>query len=228
MTDNNWGSQSTQPPAKTTKKNVTKPHNFIEALKELGGGVKDQAKAATAGTLGQAVDQMTGKQNQDQQPAGQSPNNAFPQPKMPFNFSEYLKSRENTIRRQERQMAQQQRSAEKLVFHRKEENAKKEIELIKAEIKKLILETGEMSAELQQAEQSVMTTTVEPGTYHLNFFDRIRRLIKLARKRVSESRNWLELFNSRKKTKSYYWGQVKKSGTKFMLSHERYMATQAG
>lgn len=225
MSDNNWSPSSIQPPTKSSKKSSIKHRNFIEALKDLGGGVKDQAKAATTGMLNQAVDQMTGSLDQS---SPQSPADRFPQPQMPFNFSEYLKSRENQIRQQERQMAQQQRGAEKLVYHRKEEEAKQQVELIKAEIKKLIVETGEMSVELQQAEQTVMTTTTEPGTYHLNFFDRIRRLIALARKRISESRNWLELFNSRKQQKSYYWGQVKKSGTKYMLSHERYMATQAG
>jgi hypothetical protein len=227
MVDTQWGQSPLQPPAKSAKKGSTKPHNFIEALKDLGGGVKDQGKAATAGILSQAVDQMTGKADQ-YSPQTQGSADQFPQPQMPFNFAEYLKSRENLVRQQERQLAEQQRSGEKLVFHRKEEEAKQQVELIKTEIKKLIVETGQMSVELQQAEQTVMTTTVEPGTYHLNFFDRIRRLIALARKRISESRNWLELFNSRQQQRSYYWGQVQKSGTKFMLSHERYMATQAG
>jgi len=215
----NWN-QNLLPSNKSNKKATTpKPYNFIEAFKDLGSGVKDQAKAATAGTLSDAVSQLTGVggRQPDQMPQTQ-----------PFNFSEYLQSRENQIRQQERNLSYQQRTVETLIFHQKEETAKKEIELIKAEIKKLVVETGDMATELVEAEKAVMTTTVASGKYHRNFFERIRNLIKIARKRISDSKNWLQLFNSRTQSKSYYWGQVRKSGTKFMLSHERYMATQAG
>ncbi|OGD62592.1 hypothetical protein A2160_06175 [Candidatus Beckwithbacteria bacterium RBG_13_42_9] len=205
-------------PAKKTP--VVKPHNLIEAIKETGGTVKAQTKAATLGTIGSAVNQLTSIDNRQTE--------QMSQPQMPFNFSEYLQSRENQIRQQERNLAYQQRSTETLIFHQKEEAAKKEIEIIKAEIKKLVLETGDMTTELAEAEKSVMTTTVAAGVYHKNFFDRIRHLIALARKQICESKNWLQMFNSRSNNRNFYWGQVKKSGTKYMLSHERYMATQAG
>lgn len=149
-------------------------------------------------------------------------------PNQPFNFAEFLQQREQKIRQQERNLADQQRQSEKVLFHRKEEEARKEVEAIKEEIKKIIKTMGGVSAELIAAEQTVLSTTVEAGTYHLNFFQRVRRLLALARKRLSESQHWLELFNSRQKHRSFYWGQVKKSGTKYMLSQERYMATQAG
>lgn len=201
-----------------------KQQNFIEALKDFSGEVKDQTKAVTAGVMDQAVNQITGV-SVDQRTASSG---KTPQQEPPFNFADYLRSREQQIRQQERTLAEQQRGVEKTIFYRKEEETKKEIEIIKVEIKKLVLETGKMSTELQEAEKTVMETTVAVGTYHLNFFDRIKNLIKLARKRISESKNWLELFNSRNQHKTFYWAQVRKSGTRFMLSQERYMATQAG
>ena len=207
------------------KKAVVKPpQNLLEVAKDFGSDFKNQARAATLGTLNTATGQITGT-IYDRQP---SQTDRLAQPQAPFNFAEYLRSREMQIRQQERMMGQQQRSAETMIFHRKEEEAKKEVEIVKAEIKKLVIETGKVSTELREAEKTVMTTTTEAGTYHLNFFERIRNLISLARKNISESKTWLQMFNGRNKNKSFYWAQVKKSGTKFMLSNERTVATQTG
>lgn len=188
--------------------------NFIEAL-------KDQAKTATFGVGSQAIDQIAGR-------APQTPQQEAPQ--QPFNFAEYLQLRERKIRQQERLFAQRQQTTEILVYHRKEEAAQKEVELIKQEIKTLAVQTGKLSSELGEAEKAVSgrTPDIKTGTYYISFFERIRNLIKLAKKRITESRTWLQIFNSRAKAKCSYWGQFKKSGTKFLLSQERYMATQAG
>jgi hypothetical protein len=189
--------------------------SFLEAL-------KDQARSATFGVAGAAIDQLTQKK-QTRVPENQSQNT--------FNFEEFLRQREQHVRQQERMVAQRQRSSETLVFHAVEEKAKKEIELIQKDIKTLVVQTGKLSSELIEAEKTVATQVVDikTGTYYVSFFERIRRLIKLAKKRITESRTWLEAFSSRNRAKGgYYWGQVQKSGTKFMLSQERYMATQAG
>jgi hypothetical protein len=203
------------------KKQQTKQSaSFLEALRE-------QAKSATTGVANSAVDQLRGAvPNQDTTPSHQS--NTQPDVnRQPFNFAEFLKMRENRIRQQERTL-QQQRRTETLLFHQKEEQTKKEIEAIKVEIKKIIESTTDVSAEFMAAEQSLMATTVEVGTYQINFFQRIKRILILVRKRLTESKHWLEMFNSRKNQRSYYWNQVQKSGTKYMLSHERTVATQTG
>lgn len=187
-----------------------KTANFIESF-------KNQGKALTWGLGGSAWDQLAGGGNR-------------PQAQENFNFSEFLQSREQQVRSQERTVTERQRSFEVLVFHRKEEICKKEIEVIKQEIKTLVVQTGKLSSELVQAEKAVSgrTPDLKSGIYYFSFFERIRRLIKLAKKRITESRTWLTEFTGRCKAKSYYWGQTQQSGTKFMLSHERYMATQAG
>ena len=193
--------------------------SFLESLREQG-------KTATSGVAQGAIDQLFGGGQANQQ--ANNPNQLANPNQQPFNFAEFLKLREQKIRQQERTLSEQQRRTETVVFSQKEESAKKEIEFIKEEIKKIIKETGDVAVELIEAEKTVLTTTVEAGTYQINFFQRIRSLLAIARKRIAESKNWLEMFNSRQKQKSYYWGQVKKSGTKYLLSNERYMATQAG
>lgn len=200
----------TSPSLNQNKSTAHKTANLIESF-------KDQGKALTWGLGGSAWDQLAGGANR-------------PQPQENFNFSEFLQSREQQVRNQERSLFERQRSYEVLVFHRKEEICKKEIEIIKQEIKTLVVQTGKLSSELVQAEKAVggQTPDIKSGVYYFSFFERIRRLIKLAKKRITESRTWLTEFTGRCKAKSYYWGQTQKSGTKFMLSHERYMATQAG
>ena len=114
-----------------------------------------------------------------------------------------------------------------MVFYAKEEEAKQQIKAIQEELQQLAKATVGLNEEVKKA---VFTVSTKAGVYHLNFFQRIKRLIELAKKKVAESKTWFEAFNQRKKRKQqgFYWAQVKKSGTKFMLSSERSVVTQKG
>ncbi len=190
----------------SSKKNQ-RPTNFIEALKEIGNSAKQQSKDFVFGP--QIPKDQSSESNPDQ----------------PFQFEDYLKSREKQIAFQERQRYQRRIEEERLVFHRKQEEAKLQVQAIQNELKKLAETTQNLSQEVKKA---TLQAVVEPGTYHENFFDRIRGLIELARKKLSESNTWMQIFNQRSKKRSHYWFNVGKSGTKYMLSQERYMVTQVG
>lgn len=188
------------------KKKTQGSTNFIEALKGFGPSFKKQAKDAAFGIPSR-------------------PQSGDLKAEQPFNFENYLKSRERQIESREKQKYERKVQEERLVFHHKHEEAKLQIKAVQEELKKLASATSGLSVEVKKA---VFSAAVEPGTYHENFFDRIRRLIEFARKKIVESKSWMETFNNRSKKRSHYWGQVKKSGTKFMLSQERYMSTQMG
>lgn len=117
------------------------------------------------------------------------------------------------------------RHQEKLLFTRNERETRLQIEAIQEELKKLALSTKNLTKEVEIA---VKQAPVEPGVYHLTFFENLRQLLVFFRKKVKESATWLAASNQRGKKRNFYWAQVKKSGTKFMLSQERYMATQSG
>ena len=117
------------------------------------------------------------------------------------------------------------RRQENLLFTRNERETRLQVEAIQEELKKLALSTKNLTKEVEIAAKQV---PVEPGVYHLNFFEKLRQSLVFLRKKVEESATWLAAFNQRAKKRNYYWGQVKKSGTKFMLSQERYMSTQFG
>lgn len=149
-----------------------------------------------------------------------------PKPNQPFVFEKHLAEREKKIREEERRVFERRRTQEKVLFSAEQQRTALQIRAIQEELKKLAKETEGLSREIKTA---AVQTIVEPGTYHLSFLERLRELIKLIRKRVQESKTWLTEWNTYcKKKRNYYWLQVKKSGTKFMLSSERYMATQAG
>ena len=99
------------------------------------------------------------------------------------------------------------------------------IDQIVVELKKLTTSSQEL--EIQFKEVSMEESPVEPGTYHLNFFEWVFSAIQKARERIEESQAWLSLFKSKKKQKGY-WQMFKKHGTTFGLSNERVVATQTG
>src|SRR3989344_5698474 len=68
---------------------------------------------------------------------------------------------------------------------------------------------------------------VNPGKYHVSFFEWVLLLVRQARMKVEDSSAWLGAFKS-KKAKKQYWSMFKKHGTTFGLSNERVVSTQTG
>ena len=202
---------------KKKKRKVVGANNFLEALRNLGSGmaeamVEDVAKGIPQAALNQIIGRgKSGELKPDQE----------------LNVKQL--SQEAEEKKRETRHFQQEfldlRRQERLIWARAEQETKLQISAILEELKKLIASTSQLSKEVKIAAQQV---PVEPGTYHLSFFERLRQTIRLFKKRIEESATWLATFNQRAKKRNYYWAQVKKSGTKFMLSSERYMATQAG
>jgi len=93
------------------------------------------------------------------------------------------------------------------------------------ELKKLAKSSKEL--EITFREITVEQRPVNPGKYHLNFFEWMLITIKSARMKIEDSKNWASLFAS-KKGKKDYWSSFKKHGTSFGLSGERTPATQTG
>jgi hypothetical protein len=103
-------------------------------------------------------------------------------------------------------------------------HVKQKLEAVRAELKALSRSIKQFSVEVDKA---IQDEPVEPGIYHVNFYQRLRSLLMLLREQIDDSRSWLMVSAGRKKKKQY-WGLYKKHGTKFGLSSERTMATQTG
>lgn len=117
------------------------------------------------------------------------------------------------------------RQREQLVFTHRQQESTLRIKALQQELARLAEATYRLDQEVKVA---AIKQPVAPGVYHENFLERLLSFVQHLRKQISESASWLALQNHRAKRTSYYWNQVGTSGTKFMLSQERYAATQAG
>jgi hypothetical protein len=210
--------QNMKPDPQKKKKRPVKLNNPVEAIRDLGGNVVDSAvQDVGKGVAETAFNQIAGRQmsgdlepNQtlDIQKEAQDASQKTENLRQGF-YQEFL-----DIRRQERQISVQV-----------EQETKLQIAAVLEELKQISFSTKKLAKEVKVASEQV---PADPGVYHINFFERLRKTLVFLRKKIDESATWLSAFNQRSKKRNYYWGQVKKSGGKFMLSQERYMATQAG
>lgn len=188
------------------------PDSFVEALKDLGSGTAKSVTTNLRDGAKNAIDQLTGR--------------AFSSAPTPdaFEWQRQQLEQERQLRLEEQRTFERRHRQEFLVFSQKEEARKQEITSLQEQLKLLVEEVKGLSQEIDVA---VSQQIVNPGVYHVNFFERLRLFIKLMRKKIQDSQTWLSLFNHRDQQKGY-WGQVQTAGTKFMLSQERYMVTQTG
>lgn len=212
------------------KKPVRRAQNFVEALKSIGGStVKSVQKDLVQGTGRDMINSVTGGANPDLPPRfpGTQPSNEWgSQPHAPGRNPEWLKQREDAIRAQERgRKRHQEIVSAKPLFDRRQEEVKAQIKALQDELKALAQDIKSLGVGTQKA---IEEEVVNPGSYHISFFEKLRNFVVALRKQVKESGNWLELSAQRKQAKNVYWGNVKKSGTKYMMSQERTLATQTG
>lgn len=109
--------------------------------------------------------------------------------------------------------------------HKDAAETKQKLDAVRQELQALSKSIQGLHQEIQTA---VMEMPVEPGVYHLNFFEQLRQFLLSIRERVDDSRTWLAAWKANAKKKQGYWFMYKKHGTSFGLSSERTLATQAG
>lgn len=193
-----------QPKKPASQKNHA---SFIEALKSIGSQTASSLGGDVVGGVAKDfVHDLTGS-------------------RIPRRDQENSQDIESRIRQEALALQRHREVNETKIFDRKEEEVKAKIAAIKEQLKLLIKELAGMDKELEKA---IEEETVNPGTYHLNFFEKLRTFLLDLRKKVADSANWLEVSNQRKASQQGYWGNVKRSGTKYLLSQERTLATQAG
>ncbi|MCX6793745.1 MAG: DUF5660 domain-containing protein, partial [Candidatus Gottesmanbacteria bacterium] len=116
------------------------------------------------------------------------------------------------------------RPAQKVIFH-EDAQIKQQLEAVRGELQALIKSVHMLNTEIHKA---VVETPVNPGVYHVNFYEKLRSVLAMLREQIDDSRTWLALSAQRKQKKLGYWGMFKKHGTTFGLSNERSLATSAG
>lgn len=117
---------------------------------------------------------------------------------------------------QERQM----RADEQKLSSRKQQELKMQLSALTSEVQQLAQTTQGLSKEVQIA---AFQAPVEPGTYHVIFFEKLIEFIRDFRKKVENASVWLSSYNARAKKRAHsFWGQVGIGGGKRLLSAEDY------
>lgn len=108
-----------------------------------------------------------------------------------------------------------------------DQEVQKEIDSIRVEISKLIQVTQNLDVEIEKV---ALDSHIDTNQYQLNFLQRIRMILINFRKNISESTNWLHLFESKKRKKNAFWNNVKKKqggGEQYLFSNEHSAARSA-
>ncbi|EKD62467.1 MAG: hypothetical protein ACD_52C00157G0001 [uncultured bacterium] len=113
---------------------------------------------------------------------------------------------------------------ERVFIEKKGKELEMQLYVIKQEVEALASTTEGLAKELQVA---AMQSPVEPGVYHLVFFEKLIEFLKSFRKKIEKAAVWLHATNKRAQKKNF-WGLYKSQGTKFFLSGEHYSQRSAG
>lgn len=120
------------------------------------------------------------------------------------------------------------RHEEKVLFTREQRETQVQVKNLQEELKKLAKTTSNLVSEAKAAEINAMQEVPVAGTYHVSFLEKFIKVLVDLRSKLEESSIWLAAWNKKAGKKNHYWGNFKKSGSKFLLSSDRYMSTQAG
>ena len=204
---------------KKTKK-VVNQQNVLESLKSIG--------SSTAGSLkkdliGQSSKDIIAQILRAQKPRKYS-GEVSPGESLEFNEIYSGKREENIKLQKQITFERRLRSEEKQQSEKKIGELRVHLQAITVEVQKLASETQGLAEETQVA---AMQAPIEPGVYHIIFFEKLLEFIKSFRKKVHEASTWLRASNQRANKKNY-WSKYKKHGAKFLLSSEHYLTRSAG
>ena len=207
---------------KQTKRFINK--NAVEALQEIGTGIATTVKNDVAkGMMTDLWDQFLGA---DKYKNGKNVSGDL-QEGQELDLSA-KKDQKEVPQEQALPGLDYQREilyGEKRVIKENQQAIEIKIQEIIIEIKKLTAQSKELQTQFREV--TVEMLPVNPGKYHLNFFEWMLVTIQNARMRIEDSAAWIGVIAG-KKGKKDYWTLVKSQGTNFMLSGERVAATQTG
>ncbi|GEM_PF-6594819 len=193
-------------------KTRTRATSFLEAFKENAG----QSGISRPNGFLEAFKASAANSRVDALPSELRPGNDFSVSEA-FRAEE-SKKQEKEQRFREIMMAKQHEDEDRQRFLNKQKEVEKQIESLRDAILKIAKSTQNFSSEVEKA---AFEAPVNPGKYHLGFFETLKRSLELIKKRLDDSASWMQEFNKRKDHVPFFWAQFKKSGTKYMLSSER-------
>ena len=202
------------------QKGLLNQANPLESLKDIGSGT---IKSLKEDLLSQApkdfIDQILGPRPRNfsgEIIAGES-----------LEVSEVLSGEheEKLKLRHQLHLERTLRIEEKENIDKKTNELRIQLSSIQEEILELAQGTQDLAEETQIA---AMQAPVEPGIYHILFFEKLLEFVKSFRKKIEEASVWLHATNKRAAKKNAWGANYKKHGAKYLLSGEHYISRSAG
>ena len=197
-----------------------KHSSVLENLKGVGNNTgnvlkKDLAQGVSEEFINQLLGKMPTKKFSGELTPGE-----------PLEFEEvYSGRREETVKLQKQVTLERKlRQEEKTRSEQKSNELKLQLQAVMQEVAALAENTQELAEEVKIA---TMQAPIEPGVYHLIFFERLLEFIKSFRQNIGQAKNWLHSSNKRAQKKNY-WSNYKKHGGKFLLAADHYVSRSAG
>lgn len=195
--------------------------NTLEALKDIGGSTANQMKKEAARLPEDFMETLFGINTPEKKYSGEIEAGEA------IELTEVLSGRREEIVKIRKQMALERKllEEERVRTEKKKNELRLQLKAIQEEILILAEQTGQLAEETQVA---AMQVTVEPGVYHVIFFEKLLDFIKSFRRKIEEAQVWLHTVNRRAAKKNAWGARYQKSGAKYLLSGEHYLQRSAG
>jgi len=197
-----------------------KHSSVLENLKDVGGNTgKVLKKDLAEGVSEEFLNQLLGRKK-DKKFTGEI------MPGQPLEFEDVYSGKQEEVLKAQKQVVLERRlrAEEKTRTEQKGNELRLQLQALMQEVAALAENTQELSQEVQVA---TMQAPIEPGIYHVIFFERLIEFIKSFRQNIGQAKNWLQTSNKRAQKKNY-WASYKKHGGKFLLAADHYVSRSAG
>jgi hypothetical protein len=201
-------------------KNQQVRKNVIEALKDLSGDFNSQAGDLLKSTSEDFFKELIGLRKSSVNRSGEM------QPGESIEMSQVLSGKEEENRKLRAQISLERNlaSEESRLAHEKMQELRIQLQAIATEISKVAVSTGKFAT---QTEIAMIEVPVNPGVYHIIFFEKVLEFLQSFRKKIDQAVVWLNASNKRAQKKNY-WSMYKKKGSSFLLSPDHYLQRSAG
>lgn len=213
-----WGKYTSHDPVESKRDDTT----FTGALSGIGRGTLDSFKDEfLRQTPKDFVNQLFGFERPGISASGE----LAPGQTIVIEKAVEEQKEENKILQASLFRERQLREEEQAFRGRKTQELKLQLAAITEEVKQLAVTTSDLSEEVKTAASQ---TPVNPGVYHVVFFEKLLSFIQSFRKKIENASLWLQSQNQLAAKRRRFWGQVGLSGAKRLLSSEDYMVRSAG
>jgi len=132
---------------------------------------------------------------------------------------------------EQKKKARAQIAIERNLFQEEKLRTEKRTNELRLQLHALMQEVFSLAQSTQglgeEVEVASMQVPVNPGIYHVAFFEKLLNFIKSFRKKIENASLWLGTSNRRAEKKNF-WSIYKKHGSKFLLAPDHYLQRSAG